>query len=186
MPSEVGITLDILQAWYDQPIAWPKLHSTTLSQDRTLLYDLLVSLPIGGAGDVLLLHGGVSHDFLRLLDLVCMQGYREGKQLCYAFFSQAVSTVDSITSSTGWVPLESGLSGKVLVIGAFLPHSSYTLIAEVVAVFAHQKGSHLSDGVARQAHPPIERSLLLALSTGSREFIGRAGAEDLTDGKAGF
>jgi hypothetical protein len=45
----------------------------------TLLHDLLVSLPIGGEGDVLRLHGGISHDFLSLLDLVCMQGYREGK-----------------------------------------------------------------------------------------------------------
>jgi hypothetical protein len=74
MPSEVGITLDILQALYDHPIALPKLHPTTLSQGRTLLHDLLVSLPIGGAGDVLLLHSGVYHHFLRLLDLVCMQG----------------------------------------------------------------------------------------------------------------
>jgi hypothetical protein len=62
----------------------------------------------------------------------------------------------------------------------------YTLIAEVVAVFAHQKGSHLANGVARQAHPPIERRLLLAFSRGSRALIGRAGAEDSTDGKAGF
>jgi hypothetical protein len=76
MPSEVSITLGILQALYDQPIAWPKLHPTTLSQGMTLLHDLLVSLPIGGQEDVLLLYGGVYHDFLRLLDLVCMQGYR--------------------------------------------------------------------------------------------------------------
>jgi hypothetical protein len=186
MPSEVSITLDILQALYHQPIAWPKLHPTTLNQGRTLLHDLLVSLRIGREGDVLLLHGGVSHAFLRLLDFVCMQGYRKGKQLCYPFFSQSVSQVDSITSSTEWAPLESGLSGEVLKVGVRCPMRYYTLIAEVVAVFAHQKGSHLSDGVARQAHPPIERSLLLALSTGSREFIGRAGAEDLTDGKAGF
>jgi hypothetical protein len=67
-----------------------------------------------------------------------------------------------------------------------LPHGSYTLIAEVVAVFAHPKGSHLADGVARQAHPIIERKLLLAFSRGALELIGRAGAEDLTDGKAGF
>jgi hypothetical protein len=100
MPSEVTITLGIFQALYDQPIAWPKLHPTTLSQGRTLLYDLLVSLRIGGEEDVLLLYGGVSHDFLRLLTLVCMQGHRAGKQLCYACFSQAVSTMYSITSST--------------------------------------------------------------------------------------
>jgi hypothetical protein len=186
MPSEVSITLGILQALYDQPIAWPKLHPTTLSQRITLLNDLLVKLPIGGEGDVLLLHGGVSHDFLRLLDLVCMQGHREGKQLFYPFFFQAVSQVYSITGSTGWAPLASGLSGKVLVIEAFLPHSHYTLIAEVVEVFAHPKGSHLSNGVARQAHKPIARRLLLALSTGARELIGRAGAEDATDGQAGF
>jgi hypothetical protein len=154
MPSEVGIR----QALYDTPIAWPKLHPTTLSQGRTLLHDLLVSLPIGGKGDMLLLHGGVSHDFLRLLDLVCMQGHRKEKQLGYAFFSQAVSQVYAITSSTGWAPLESGLSGEVLVIGAFLPYGYYTLIAEVVAVFVHPKGSHLSNRVARQAHLPIERS----------------------------
>jgi hypothetical protein len=87
MPSEVGITLVILQALYDQSIAWPKLHPTTM----TLLHDFPVSLRIGGKGDVFLLHGGVYHAFLRLLDLACMQGYREGKQLCYPFFSQAVS-----------------------------------------------------------------------------------------------
>jgi hypothetical protein len=87
MPSEVGITLGILQALYDQPIAWPKLHPTTLSQGRTLLHDLLVSLPIGGAGDVLLLYARVSHDFLCLLTLVCMQGHGGVKQLGYAFYS---------------------------------------------------------------------------------------------------
>jgi hypothetical protein len=114
MPSEVGITLGILQALYDQSIAWPKLHPTTLSQGRTLLHDLLVKLPIGGGGNVLLSHGGVSHDFLSLLNLVCLQGHRAGKQLCYACFSQAVSTMYSITSSTGWAPLASGLSGEVL------------------------------------------------------------------------
>jgi hypothetical protein len=150
MPRKVSITLGILRALCDQPIALPKLHTTTLSQGRTLLHDLLVSLPIGGQEDVLLLHGGVSHDFLRPLgSLVCIQGYREGKQLCYPFFSQAVSKMDSITSSTGFVLLESGLSGKVLVIGAFLPHSYYALIAEVIEVFAHKKGSHLSNEVAR-------------------------------------
>jgi prephenate dehydratase len=106
---------------------------------------------------IFLLHGGVSHHFLRLLDLVCMQGQGEGKQLCYACFSQAVSQVDSITSSTGLAPLESGLSGEVLVIEAFLPNSYYTLIAEVVEVFEYQQSSHLADGVARQAHLPIER-----------------------------
>jgi hypothetical protein len=149
MPSQVCITLGILQALYHQPIAWPKLHPTTLSRGRTLLHDLLVKLRLGGERDVLLLYGGGSHDFLILLDLVCMQGQGEGKQLCYAFFSQAVSQVDSITGSTGWAPLESGLSGKVLVIEAFLPHRYHTLIAEVVKVFAHPKGSHLSKGVAR-------------------------------------
>jgi hypothetical protein len=154
----------IRQALYDTPIAWPKLHPTTLSQGRTLLHDLLVSLPIGGEGDVLLLHGGVSHDFLRLLDLVCLQGYREGKQLGYLFFSQAVSTMYSITSSTGWAPLESGLSGEVLRVGVRCPMSYDTLIAEVVEVFVHQKDRHLSHGVARQAYPPIERNCLLAFS----------------------
>jgi hypothetical protein len=154
MPSEVGITLNILQALYDQPIALPKLHPTTLSQGRTLLHDLLVSLRIGGKEGILLLHGGVSHDFLRLLNLVCMQGCREGKQLYYPFFSQSVSQVDSITGSTGWAPLESGFSGEVLVIGAFLPHGYYTLIAEVVAVFAHPKGSHLAKGWLGQPTRP--------------------------------
>jgi hypothetical protein len=186
MPSEVGITLGILQALYDQPIALPKFHSTTLSQGRTLLHDLLVSLPIGGQGDVLLLYGDISHDFLSLLDLVCMQGHTAGKQLGYPFFFQAVSTMYSITSSTGCAPLESGLSGEVLKVGVHFPMRSYTLIAEVVEVFAHPKGSHLANGVARKAHPPIERRLLLAFSRGSRELIGRADAEDLTDGQAGF
>jgi hypothetical protein len=74
--------------------------------------------------------------------------------------------------------LESGFSGEVLVIGAFLPHSYDTLIAEVAEVLAHQKGSHLANGVARQAHPPIARRLLLALSRGARKLIGRAGTED--------
>jgi hypothetical protein len=88
-------------------------------------------------GDVLLLHGGVSHDFLRLLDLVCIQGYQEGKQIGYPVFSQSVSTMYSIISSTGWAPLESGLSGEVLKIGVRCPMSYYTLIAEVVEVLAH-------------------------------------------------
>jgi hypothetical protein len=186
MPSEVGITLGILQALYDTPIAWPKLHPTTLSQGRKLLHDLLVSLRIGGEGDMLLFHGGVSHDFLRLLDLVCMQGYREGKQLCDPFFSQAVSTMYSITSSTGWAPLESSLSSKVLKVGVRFPMSYYTLIAEGVEVCAHQKSSHLSNGMARQAHSPIERNFLLAFSRGVLTLIGRAGAEDSTDGQADF
>jgi hypothetical protein len=186
MPSQVGITLGILQALYHQPIAWPKLHPTTLSRGRTLLHDLLVKLRLGGERDVLLLYGGVSHDFLILLDLVCMQGQGEGKQLCYAFFSQAVSQVYAITGSTGWAPLESGLSGEVLKVGVRFPRSYDTLIAEVVKVFAHQKGSHLSKRVARQAHPLIARRLLLALSTGARELIGRAGAKDATDGQVDF
>jgi hypothetical protein len=178
MPSEVGITLVILRALCDQPIAFPKLHPTTLSQGRTLLHDLLVSLRIGGQGDVLRLHSGVYHDCLRRFDFVCMQGHGGGKQLGYAFCSQSVSQVDSITGSTGWAPLGSGLSGEVLVIGAFLPHGYDTLIAEVVAVFAYPKGSHLATGVARKAHPPIARRLLLALSRGARKLIGRAGIED--------
>ena len=87
-----------------------------------------------------------------------MQGYREGKQLGDAFFSEAVSKMASITSGTGLAPLEGSLSGEVLKVGVRFPMRYYTLIAEVVAVFEPQKGSHLSDGVARQAHPPIERS----------------------------
>jgi hypothetical protein len=97
-----------------------------------------------------------------------------------------VSQVYSITGSTGWAPLESGLSGEVLKGGVRFPRSYDTLIAEVVKVFVHQKGSHLSKGVARQVHSLIARRLLLALSTGARERIGRAGAEDATDGQAGF
>jgi hypothetical protein len=85
-----------------------------------------------------------------------MQGHREGKQIGYAILSQAVSTVYSITSSTGWAPLESGLSIKVLKVGVRFLMSYYTLIAEAVEVFAHPKGSHLPNGVARQAHPLIE------------------------------
>jgi hypothetical protein len=81
---------------------------------------------------------------------------------------------------------QSGPHWKVASPARRCPMRYYTLIAEVVAVFAHQKGSHLSDGVARQAHPPIERRPLLALSMGACELIGRAGAEDLTDGQAGF
>jgi hypothetical protein len=111
------------------------------------------------------------------LHLVCMQGHGGVKPLGYAFCSQAVSTMYSITGSTGWAPLKSSLSGEVLKVGVRFPVSSYTLIAEVVAVFAHQKGSHLANGVARQAHPPIERRLLRAFSRGSRELIGRAGTE---------
>jgi hypothetical protein len=97
-----------------------------------------------------------------------------------------MSTIYSITSSTGWAPLESGLSGEVLKVGVRFPMRYYTLITEVVEVLEHPKGSHLSNGVARRAHKPIERSLLLALSRGSLALIGRAGAEYLTDGKAGF
>jgi hypothetical protein len=98
---------------------------------------------------ILCLHGGVSHDFLSLLDLVCMQSHREGKQLGYPFFSQAVSTMYASTSSTGWAPRESDLSGEVLKVGVHCSMSYYTLIAEVVAVFEYQQGSHLADGVAR-------------------------------------
>ena len=35
------------------------------------------------------------------------------------------------------------------------------LIAQIVEVLEHQKGSHLSEGVARQAHAPIEWSKAL-------------------------
>jgi hypothetical protein len=104
MPSEVGITLGIRQAWYDQPITWPKLHSTTLSQGMTLRHNLLVSLHLGGEGDVLILHSGVFHDFLRLLDLVCMQGTERANSFVIPSSSQAVSQVDSIISSTGIGP----------------------------------------------------------------------------------
>ena len=149
MPRQVGIPLGILQALYHKPIALPQFDSTTFSQGITRLNDLLVQLPIGGEGDVFLLYGGVYHDFLSLLHLVCMQGYRERKQLGYAFFSEAVSTMDSITSGTGLAPLESSLSSKVLVIGVFLPHSYDTFVAQIVEVLEHQQGSHLSDGMTR-------------------------------------
>jgi hypothetical protein len=89
-----------------------------------------------------------------------------------------VSQVYSITSSTEWAPLKSGLSGEVLKVGVRFPMSYYTLIAEVVAVFAHQKGSHLSNGVARQAHLPIERRLLLAFYRGPQAPTPRG---DLSD-----
>jgi hypothetical protein len=94
MPSQVGITLHIAQALYHKPIALPKLNPTTFRQGITPLNDLLVELSIGGEGDIFFLHGHVYDDFLSLLDLVYMQGYREGKQLSYAFFSQAVSKVN--------------------------------------------------------------------------------------------
>ena len=51
--------------------------------------------------------------------------------------------------STGFAPLAGSLSGHVLEVGIRFPMSYYTLITEVVEVFEHQKGSHLSDGVAR-------------------------------------
>jgi hypothetical protein len=60
-------------------------------------------------GDVFRLHGGVYHAFLSLLHLVCVQGHRARKQLGYAFFSEVVSTMDSITSGTGLAPLEGSL-----------------------------------------------------------------------------
>jgi hypothetical protein len=149
MPRQVGIPLGILQALYHKAIALPQFDATTFSQGSTLLNDLLVQPPIDGEGDVFLLYGGVYHDFLSLLHLVCMQGYREGKQLGDAIFSEAASTMDSITSGTGLAPLKSSQSSKVLVIGVFLPHSYDALIAQVVAVFEHQQGSHLPDGMTR-------------------------------------
>ena len=57
--------------------------------------------------------------------------------------------MDSITSGTGLAPLGGSLSGKVLIIRVFLPHSYDALITQVVAVFEHQQGSHLSKGMAR-------------------------------------
>jgi hypothetical protein len=78
-----------------------------------------------------------------------MQGYREGKQLCDAFFSEAVSKVYQITIRTGLSPLESSLSSEALKVGVRFPLCYDTLIAEVVEVFKHQQGSHFSNGVAR-------------------------------------
>jgi hypothetical protein len=47
----------------------------------------------------------------------------------------------SITGRTGLAPLEGSLSGEVLKVGVRFPMSYYTLIAEVVEVFAHPKGA---------------------------------------------
>jgi hypothetical protein len=66
--------------------------------------------------------------------------------------------MDSITSSTGLAPLERSLSGKILVVGIFLPHGYEALITEVVEVFEHQQDSHLSEGITRQAYTCMERS----------------------------
>ena len=66
--------------------------------------------------------------------------------------------MDSITSSTGLTPLKSSLSRKVLVIGVFSPHSYDALITQVVAVLEHQQGSHLPDGMTRQAYTCIKES----------------------------
>ncbi len=90
-----------------------------------------------------------------------------------------MSTIDSITSSTGLAPLERSLSGKVLVIGIFLPHGYEALITEVVEVFAHQRDSHLSEGdnsASLHVHG-AERRLPLAFSRGQPALIdGAAGA----------
>jgi hypothetical protein len=149
MPSEVSITFCILQTTYYPPITRSQLKPTALGQGITPLHDLLIKLRIGGPGYGCLLYARVQDDFLRRLDLVCMQGYGESRQLYYACLSQAVSTMYSSTSSTGWAPLESGPPGEVLKVGIRFPMSYDTLIAEVVEVFVHQKGSRLSNGVAR-------------------------------------
>jgi hypothetical protein len=89
-------------------------------------------------------------------------------------------------AAQGWPHWRVASLARYLKVGVRFPMSCYTLIAEVVAVLAYPKGSHLANGVARQAYLPIARRLLLAFSRGARELIGRAGTEDLTDGKAGF
>jgi hypothetical protein len=38
--------------------------------------------------------------------------------------------MDQITSSAGLAPLESSLSGQVLVVGVLLPHGYHTFITE--------------------------------------------------------
>jgi len=44
-----------------------------------LFNDFFIKLSIGGEGDVFLLHGGVYDELFSFLDLISMQGNREGK-----------------------------------------------------------------------------------------------------------
>jgi hypothetical protein len=58
---------------------------------------------------------------------------------------------------------------RYLKVGVRFPMSYYTLIAEVVVVFAHHKGSHLSNG--GDSESPLahraERRLLIAFYRGA-------------------
>ncbi len=70
MPSQVGITLGIVQALCHKPVAVAKLDTTAFSDAVTLGNDLLVELSISGEGDVFLLHSGVYDDFFGFIDLI--------------------------------------------------------------------------------------------------------------------
>jgi hypothetical protein len=69
--------LGIVQTTYHPQIT--RLYPTACGQNITPLHDLVVKLSIGGEGDVLLLHGGVHDDFLRLLDLVSFRAIERGE-----------------------------------------------------------------------------------------------------------
>jgi hypothetical protein len=70
MPSQVGITLGIVQALYHKPVALAKLDTTAFSDAVTLDNDLLVELSISGEGDVFLLHSRIYDDFFRFVDFI--------------------------------------------------------------------------------------------------------------------
>ncbi len=75
----MAITLGVVQVLHDKPIALAQPHTTTFSDTITLFNDLSIELGIGGEGDVFLLYGGVYDELFGLLELISMQGNREGK-----------------------------------------------------------------------------------------------------------
>jgi hypothetical protein len=68
MPSQVGITLGIVQALYHKPVALAKLDTTAFSDAVTLGNDLLVELSVSREGDVFLLHSRIYDDFFGFVD----------------------------------------------------------------------------------------------------------------------
>jgi hypothetical protein len=156
MPSEVCITLGIVQATYHQPITRSQLYLTAFGQGITLLNNLLVKLSTGGKGDVLFCTLVSTMTFLAFWTLSAYKATESENSFAMPSSPKRCLKCTQSLAAQGWLHWKVAYLEKT-VVGVFLPYGYYALIAEVIKVFEHPKSCHLSNGVARQAHPPIER-----------------------------
>jgi hypothetical protein len=158
MPSQVGITLGIVQALYHKPVALAKLDTTAFSDAVTLGSDLLVELSIGGEGDIFSCAVVSTTTSLALLTISLCRAIESANSFAMPSSPRRCLKWTRSLAAQGWPHWKVTSPAKYWLVGVLLPHGYHTFITEVIEVFEHQQGSHFSDGVARRAYLAIERS----------------------------